>query len=238
MSNIWISSDFHFGHKNICRGESTWKGDGSQNTRDFETVIEMNETLVRGINDNVKSDDVLYFLGDWSFGGINNVWNLRKQLKVATIHFVLGNHDSHMHKVLPNCHDSGIEWQRKMATGLIRKDEPKPKDQRYCYDVKSKELFDSVYDTVTLHLTGLGSFFLSHYAHRVWDKSHHGRYHLFGHSHGSLDHLEWGRSMDVGVDSAFKRFGEYRPFNIKEVIEILDKRSPLIIDHHKPENPS
>jgi len=41
-------------------------------------------------------------------------------------------------------------------------------------------------------------FFLSHYAHRVWDRSHYGVIHLFGHSHGGLtDH---GLSMDVGVD--------------------------------------
>jgi len=40
--------------------------------------------------------------------------------------------------------------------------------------------------------------FLSHYAHRVWDKSHHGSWHLYGHSHGTLP--MYGNSLDVGVD--------------------------------------
>ena len=41
--------------------------------------------------------------------------------------------------------------------------------------------------------------FLSHYAHRVWRSSHHGSWHLYGHSHGDLpDH---GRSTDVGMDA-------------------------------------
>lgn len=50
MRNIWFTSDTHFGHKNICRGETRWatidKDTGmkipSQNTRDFETLEEMN----------------------------------------------------------------------------------------------------------------------------------------------------------------------------------------------------
>ena len=73
---------------------------------------------------------------------------------------------------------------------------------------------------------------MSHYAHRIWDKSHHGVCHLYGHSHSSLEHIEWGKSMDVGVDNAFRLFGQYRPFSMEEVTEILDKRPILFIDHH------
>lgn len=40
---------------------------------------------------------------------------------------------------------------------------------------------------------------LYHYAQRVWRNSHHGAWHLFGHSHGCLPPLH--RSMDVGVDA-------------------------------------
>jgi calcineurin-like phosphoesterase family protein len=40
--------------------------------------------------------------------------------------------------------------------------------------------------------------FMSHYAHRVWNKSHYGSYHVYGHSHGGC--LPLGRSLDVGVD--------------------------------------
>lgn len=39
---------------------------------------------------------------------------------------------------------------------------------------------------------------LSHYAMRVWPRSHYGTWHLFGHSHGSLP--PHGKSFDVGWD--------------------------------------
>lgn len=42
---------------------------------------------------------------------------------------------------------------------------------------------------------------LYHYAQRVWRNSHRGSLHLYGHSHGNLEGVPLGRSMDVGVDA-------------------------------------
>ena len=39
---------------------------------------------------------------------------------------------------------------------------------------------------------------LCHYAFRVWRNAHHGAWHLYGHSHGSLPGAN--HSMDIGVD--------------------------------------
>jgi calcineurin-like phosphoesterase family protein len=41
--------------------------------------------------------------------------------------------------------------------------------------------------------------FLSHYAHRIWNRAHYGVWHLFGHSHGGMPDLL--KSCDVGVDA-------------------------------------
>jgi calcineurin-like phosphoesterase family protein len=57
---------------------------------------------------------------------------------------------------------------------------------------------------------------LCHYAMRVWNKSHHGSFHLYGHSHGVLP--SQGKSMDVGVDS-----NNFFPISINEVIKRLSK---------------
>ncbi len=69
---------------------------------------------------------------------------------------------------------------------------------------------------------------LFHYGQRVWNKSHHGSWHLYGHSHGTLPPL--GRSVDVGVDAPFVTGkAEYRPFAVEEIakymqtVEIHDK---------------
>ena len=78
---IWFTSDTHYAHKNICRGVSEWTA--ADKTRDFETLNEMNLQIVKSINDHIGQDDVLYHLGDWSFGGIENIWNFRKQARLS-----------------------------------------------------------------------------------------------------------------------------------------------------------
>ena len=75
---IWFISDTHFGHKNICYGVSEWENKIT-NTRPFNSLEEMNWAIVNSINNYVKEDDILYHLGDWSFGGIENIWNFRKR---------------------------------------------------------------------------------------------------------------------------------------------------------------
>ena len=60
-------------------------------------------------------------------------------------------------------------------------------------------------------------FWLSHYAHRTWPASHHGAFHLYGHSHGNLPSV--GRSMDVGVDN----FNFY-PVSIDAVVKTLEPK--------------
>jgi len=75
---------------------------------------------------------------------------------------------------------------------------------------------------------------LDHFANRVWDRSHHGSYHLYGHSHDGLDKFgeEWGKSMDCGVMSALRIKGDYSLFSFAEIHAILDKRKIKVIDHH------
>ena len=64
---------------------------------------------------------------------------------------------------------------------------------------------------------------LSHFPMVSWLASHHGSWHLFGHTHDRYrpDSL----SMDVGVDAAYRLFGEYRPFAMEEVEEIMKGRT-------------
>lgn len=76
---------------------------------------------------------------------------------------------------------------------------------------------------------------MCHYAMRVWNKSHHGAWHLFGHSHNSLPDDPHSLSIDVGVDSAYARFGEFRPFTFEEIAGIMASKTFKPLDHHGAE---
>lgn len=243
MSQIWFSSDFHGFHKNICRGTSTWDKEkptepvsgihGIQSTRNFKTIDDMNQALWKGINDNVKEEDILYFLGDWTFGGIDKIWEFRKHIICKNIHLIYGNHDHHVegNHILPNCVFTGKSGDPYGDMSFIKDGKPEGIEQR----IGAQELFKSTqhYKHITI---GKQEIIMSHYAHRVWNRSHHGSIMLYGHSHDSLDRggEEWGKSMDVGIDSAFRRFGSYRPFSYTEVQAIMTMRSINIVDHHNP----
>lgn len=68
---------------------------------------------------------------------------------------------------------------------------------------------------------------LCHYAMRVWNKSHHGTWHLYGHSHGSLPDDPNSLSFDVGVDCH-----DYVPLEFEDVGRIMKKKTWKPIDHH------
>jgi len=186
---IWFTSDFHFGHKNIAGPSlSSW----DHGYRNFESIHEMNKTITQGVNAHVKSEDTLYFLGDFCFGGHENTPAYRHSLAVQTIHVCRGNHD---HKI-----------------------------DKYAH------LFASVNDVLWCKVRKDRPIFMAHYAHRVWEHSHKGTIHLYGHSHDTIP--DYGKSMDCGIDVAYRLFGEYRPFSIEEVIGIMDKREVKLVDHH------
>ncbi len=214
MSEVFFSSDFHYNHKNICRGTSSWdkfeKGGSHQQTRDFNSLDDMNKAIVKGINKKVGADDILYFLGDWSFGGAESIWEFRNQINCQHIHLIYGNHDHHIenNKLLKN-----------------------PNPNHHITQLHATNLFESCQYVKTVNI-GKNSFFLSHYAHRVWNKRHHGRIHLYGHSHASLEQEPYGRSMDVGIDAYYRIFKRYEPFSVKEIIDIMNNREVLVIDHH------
>lgn len=83
MRSIWFTSDFHLGHFNIIR----------YCNRPLANVLAMDDAIVGGVNACVKSNDVLYFLGDFCLGRAEQVIAYRKRLACKTIHFVEGNHD-------------------------------------------------------------------------------------------------------------------------------------------------
>lgn len=85
MSNIFLISDTHFGHKNILKFK---RNDGNP-LRPFSSVEEMDETLIENWNKVVKTQDKIYHLGDVTMS--NNLKFISKLNGHKRL--VRGNHD-------------------------------------------------------------------------------------------------------------------------------------------------
>ena len=81
---IYYISDLHLGHQNVIRMDD----------RPFETVGQMDETLIRLWNERVTDEDDVYIIGDFTYrNGYSADWYLRR-LK-GRKHLIIGNHDHH-----------------------------------------------------------------------------------------------------------------------------------------------
>jgi calcineurin-like phosphoesterase family protein len=101
-TNVYVTSDTHFSHKNICRGVTNWRLPNGEipveQTRDFATIEKMNTAIVNNINEVVGQDDILIHIGDWSFGGYEQIREFWDRLVCKNIHLILGNHDHHIER--------------------------------------------------------------------------------------------------------------------------------------------
>jgi len=169
--NIWITSDTHFFHKNICRGTTDWRTPSGEipieNTRDFSTIEEMNNTIVNNINSCVGQDDILIHAGDWSFSGIENIYKFHERLICKNIHLVLGNHD---HWIKKNKNDI-----RSLFLSV---------NTRIEFYINKTLIVIDHYPLLTWEELSHGSIMLHGHTHLLNDKK-------FGK----------GRIMDIGIDS-------------------------------------
>jgi calcineurin-like phosphoesterase family protein len=97
---VWITSDTHYHHKNICRGVTNWRTQEGKipvsSTRDFRDLDEMDSAIINNINSKVGQDDTLIHLGDVAFGGFDRLEQFLDRLICKNIYLVLGNHDHHI----------------------------------------------------------------------------------------------------------------------------------------------
>lgn len=213
QQNLFITSDTHYNHKNICRGTTEWRTANGQvsisQTRDFKTLDHMNDTIVNNINEIVGQDDILIHLGDWSFGGFESIKEFRDRIICKNIYLLYGNHDHH------------IENNRQNIQGIFTKTMQYTTLQLISPAIAKNLPIDK------------REFVLMHYPLVSWHDMNKGRFHLFGHVHLPSDKkIMGGRSMDVGMDG-----NNLYPYNIKDVIKKLSGRpvqaNRLPMDHHE-----
>lgn len=87
-----ITSDLHLNHSNMLKWYPKYRGSN-------KTVEDMNNTIINNWNDNVKSEDVIYHLGDFAFATEDFVRKILEKLNGEKI-FIIGNHDKKLKKIL------------------------------------------------------------------------------------------------------------------------------------------
>lgn len=203
---LWFTSDTHFNHANICSATTTWNKESGNNFRIFNSLDTMNDRLVAGINASVGQDDILFHLGDWSFGGFESIRQFRDRLVCKNIHLILGNHDQHIarnkddvQEIFSSVHNM-LDLIVKWNVGTPTQDEAK--------------------------------FMLMHFPIASWDNLARSVIHLHGHVHlPKHRRIGPGKMMDVGVDG-----NGLEPIDMKEVLTIMKNqpiRSMMPNDHHE-----
>lgn len=150
----------------------------------------MDQAILERLNNSVKHNDILYFLGDFCIGGKARALAYRKQIRCERIFAVPGNHDKETRKLT-----DAFSWLNNLAE-------------------------------VSVHGQPI---VLCHYAMRVWNRSSHGAWHLYGHSHGNLPEIAASLSMDVGVDAhdfCPRHFDEIRAYMAARMKERIAAGQP------------
>jgi calcineurin-like phosphoesterase family protein len=204
---LFFTSDTHYNHKNICRATTEWT-DSEDKTRDFRSLDHMNNTIVNNINSRVGEDDILFHLGDWSFGGFEKIQEFRDKIVCKNIHLILGNHDHH------------IEKNRDGVRSLFS-------SVNHYLDL---EVYDSNFGKFDQN-----RFILMHYPITSWIDMNKGTMHLYGHVHlPPHQSVGQGKAMDVGMDGHGMEVVSIR-FIINRLRHQPIENLILPSDHHKKE---
>ena len=201
---LWFTSDTHYNHANICSSTTKWTDPVT--CREFKSLEHMNAHLVGNINEVVGQDDILFHLGDWSFGGFEQIELFRNQIVCRNVHIITGNHDHH------------IENNRDGVQSL--------------FSSVNKYLNLVVKYNVGTPLMGEERFALMHFPIASWDNMARGAIHLHGHVHfDPSKRIGVGKMMDVGCDGNM-----LYPIQMQEVLRIMNKqpiKSLFEFDHHE-----
>ena len=170
--------------------------------RPFKTVEQMNETIMKNVCSTLKAGDNLYFLGDFAFARstIHAESFMRTLASTkANLFFIKGNHDK----------SDTLKLYQKFGVYL---------GEQKKIRVQDMSIFESSQEIV-----------LNHYRMDVWDKSHHGVWHLHGHSHHSLPERPTARCMDVGINGSWYN---YNIVSYEQVKKHMATKTFVPIDHH------
>lgn len=166
--------------------------------RPHGSVEVMDADLLDRLNARVQPEDTLYHLGDFCHRRADPA-AYRARIRCRKIILIMGNLDPHHADGAPRAEFAALFTQ---VHSLLQ---------------------------IKVNIGGVSQLIvLCHYAMRTWDRAHHGAWHLYGHSHGSLPDDPDSRSMDVGVDA-----NALNPLSLEDVAECMRRKRFKPIDQHR-----
>ena len=160
QKHLWLTSDHHFFHRNIITYQN----------RPFSSIEEMHEVMIENHNKCVKTNEVCYFVGDFSLGSFQDTQSVINRLNGNLV-------------FIPGSHDYWIEEMNDLS-----------------FDLPISLNGNEIVIANSIHeFRHYNKFIvLCHYAMRTWPKSHYGSYHFYGHSHGHIE--DYGNSTDLSIE--------------------------------------
>lgn len=188
MSNVFITSDEHIGHRRIIELAK----------RPFSSLEEMREIIIQRHNKKVPNSPnyCTIHVGDMLWFTLTEQEALTYIDRLNGKHaFVYGNHDELI---------EGSAALRAKFLWIVGVN--KASGTKIINHNKHKLIID-------------------HFSKRVWDGSHKGHWHVYGHSHNALPGL--GKSFDIGVDG-----NHFTPWSLEEIEAKMD----TLMQHHTIDN--
>jgi calcineurin-like phosphoesterase family protein len=220
MSNTYFTADIHGDHRNIIKYSGRTFCMGDAEIKEYDRRISCGDYRMK---DWRVSDESIERMHDHIFGKINEIVEEYDTL------WILG--DFYLKHNLQRLVDLRYRIKCKTINYVWGNHDQWWRER--CPPYLFNEYHDCCHTVVNSQ-----RIWLSHYCHVVWPKSHKGCWHLFGHSHGSLNpwiksHMPNAKMLDVGIDNAKLILGEYRPFSLEEVKDYMNCKSGEWVDHHK-----
>ena len=202
--NIFFSSDWHLGHKR----DFVW------GSRGFSSLEEHRDFIINKINERVKPNDILVYLGDFCLNSSEeDVENYLSQINCQNILSIWGNHNNPL---------------KRMYDREVRKHIPYDAE---IYPLRYKNLvFLGDYQEMVVDNQMI---ILCHYPLRVWNFVKDGAWMLSGHSHYNDEErradFQTNKALDVGFD------GKLDLYSFDELRYIMMGKQIVVLDHHKSE---
>lgn len=194
MTNIWFTSDTHFGHANIIE----------YSHRPFKDPDHMNEVLIENWNSVIGEDDTIYHLGDVAMGPWEKWDGVLSRLNGYKV-LVVGNHD-------------------RIFKGMSARQNERFADQyagwfdEVHHNVENFELFNG--EIVNLSHFPYEADHMEKARHMEFRLHDNGVPIIHGHTHSEKDVISYSEKgtvqIHVGVDSS-----NYTPVSEQQVVDYL-----------------